>query len=216
MFHPDEGDLVAAVDCEIEVLQQLNPFVGIIELLHAHDIIAQIPVRFEIDVGEFPRGNLDFLEGELVVDLFAARRLLALGRVRGEAQDELLQVLHLVLALLLLVARLALHELAHLVPEIVVSGIHADLAEIDIADMRAHLIEEVPVVRYDDDGVRRVDQKFFKPGDGLKVETVRRFVEQQDVRLSEDRLGEKHADLLAFVQLYHFSVVVGFLEPQSG
>ncbi len=69
-------------------------------------------------------------------------------------------------------------------PEIVfvVAGEDFDLAVADFEDARSQLVDEIAVVRDEDDraGVfhQRVEQHVF----GAQVEVVRRFVEQQEVR----------------------------------
>ena len=50
------------------------------------------------------------------------------------------------------------------------------------------VVEEVAIVRHRDDGARIFCQMPFEPGDGLGVEMVRRFVEQQQVGLLEQHL----------------------------
>ena len=40
-----------------------------------------------------------------------------------------------------------------------IAGVQLDLVEIDISGMRADLVQEVPIVRYDDDGVPEAQQE---------------------------------------------------------
>ena len=58
-------------------------------------------------------------------------------------------------------------ELRGLIPEIVVAQIKIDFTEVYVADVRANLIEEVAVVRYDDDGVLEIHQIIFEPAHRL-------------------------------------------------
>ncbi len=63
------------------------------------------------------------------------------------------------------------------------------------------VVEEVAVVGDHDHGARIVAQMMLEPGDALGVEMVGRLVEQEDVRLGEQQLAERHAPLLAARQL---------------
>ena len=54
-------------------------------------------------------------------------------------------------------------------------------------------------MRYDDNSIVKVDQELLKPVDRLKVEMVRRLVEQQNVRIAEQCARKKYLDLLISV-----------------
>ena len=140
---------------------------------------------------------------QVIQQLLAARRLLVLAGVSGEALNKRLQFLDLLLVLLVYILLLARHHLGVFIPEVVVADIHLDLAEVDVADVRTDLVEEVTVVADDDDRIREIQQEVFQPADGLDIQIVRRFVQQQDVRISKQRLRQQHLDLLAAVQLAH-------------
>ena len=58
-------------------------------------------------------------------------------------------------------------------------------------------------------------QVVFEPADGFQVQVVRRFVEQQNVRVAEQCLGEEHAHLEAGVQVGHEAVVEFFGNAES-
>ena len=53
-----------------------------------------------------------------------------------------------------------------------------------------------------------LQEKVFQPVDGVEVQRVGRLVEQQRSRLSEQRLGEQHADLVSAGDFAHDLVVV--------
>ncbi len=59
------------------------------------------------------------------------------------------------------------------------------------------------------------DEKFAQPVDRVEIEMVRRLVEQQRLRVSEERLGQQHADFLPALQLRHLARVqpVGNIQP---
>jgi hypothetical protein len=76
--------------------------------------------------------------------------------------------------------------------------------------MRADLVQEVAVMRDDDDRVFEVDQELLEPVDGRQVQVVGRFVEQQDVGLAEERLREQHLHLFGAGEVGHqFLMQVG-------
>ena len=102
-----------------------------------------------------------------------------------------------------------MHELAGLVPEIVVADIHFDLAVVDIDDMGADIIEEVAVMRHDKHRTLVIHEEVLKPHDACKVEIVRRLVKQDDIRGAEQRLCKQHLDLHPRVHIAHERVVVG-------
>ncbi len=73
--------------------------------------------------------------------------------------------------------------------------------------MRAHLVQEVAVVRDDDHRRLAVVEHVFQPADGVDVEVVGRLVEQQDVRVGKERLHQQHAQLPARRHFAHRAVV---------
>ena len=65
--------------------------------------------------------------------------------------------------------------------------------------MRADLVQEITVVAYDDNGVVKVDQKLFKPDDGIEIQMVRRLVKKQNVGVAEQSLRKQHLNLVGAV-----------------
>ena len=84
---------------------------------------------------------------------------------------------------------------------VVAAGVGDDRLVVDVGDVRADRVEEVAVVRDDDQRAVVADQEVAQPVDRVEVEVVGRLVEQQRLRLAEQRLREQHADLLAALQL---------------
>ena len=72
-------------------------------------------------------------------------------------------------------------------------------------------------MRDDDQRAFVAHQEVLQPVDGVEVEVVGRLVEQQRLRLAEQRLREQHADLLAALQLLHLPLVqlVGDVEARQ-
>ncbi len=63
------------------------------------------------------------------------------------------------------------------------------------------------VVRDGDDRAAVAVEEIFEPVDGVEIEVVCGLVEEEGVGVSEERLGEKHANFLAALQLGHFALV---------
>ena len=141
--------------------------------------------------------------------------LLGLGGVRGEAADERLQFFNLFFGAAVLVLSLLLGQLASCVPEFVVTAVDVNLAVVYIAGVRADRVEEVTVVAHHDDDILEAFEVVFEPADGFQIQVVRRFVEQKDVGVAEQGLGEEDADFLAAVEVRHEAVVEFFGDAEA-
>ena len=100
-------------------------------------------------------------------------------------------------------------ELACFVPEFVVTAVDIDLAVVNVADVRADAVQEVTVVRNDNHGVFETFEVVFEPVDAFEVHVVRRFVEQKDVRITEESLGKENSNFFVAVEFLH-ELLVGF------
>ena len=205
----DERDLVAAAHDERNVVEHLLAVDGLGDAAHLENILAGLAVLLECDPRIAARGRRHFLDGQLVDQLAAARRLTGLGLVRCKALDKVLQLLDLLLVLAVLILDHALNELRGLVPELVVADIQLDLAVVDVDDVGTYVVEEVTVMRYNEDGALEVRKKILEPADRLNIQMVGRLVEQQDVRLAEQRAGEQDFDLLDVAEVLHLGVQNG-------
>ena len=119
-----------------------------------------------------------------------ALRLTRLGRLGAKALDEALQVRDL--ALLLLEHRLLHRELGralHL-ERGVIAGIQREPAGADVRDVGYAGIEEIAIVRDEDQGAAIACKPFLQPHHGIEIEMVGGFVEQQQVGAAHQRLGE--------------------------
>src|SRR5579885_1410864 len=118
-------------------------------------------------------GNLQAL------DFFFARGRLSRARTRGEASDELIELRDFLFTRGILRfhtgtnLRLGDHHV------VVAAGVHDDGLVVDVRGMRANAVEEVSVVRDDDQHTVVLDEIFLQPVDGIEVEVVGRLVEQQ-------------------------------------
>ena len=163
------------------------------------------------DVGAGQFGGLQPL------DFLLARGDLAGAGSGGEARDELIELGDLLFALLVLRfeaganLRLRHHHV------VVAAGVGDDGLVVDVGDVRADAVQEVAVVRDGDERAFVVVEEILQPVDGVEVEVVGRLVEQQRLRLAEERLRQQHADLLAALQLAHLALVkfVGNVEAME-
>ena len=90
---------------------------------------------------------------------------------------------------------------------VVAAGVGDDRLVVDVGDVRADAVQEVAIVRDDDQRAVVADQELAQPVDRVEVEVVGRLVEQQRLRMAEERLRQQHADLLAALQLRHLLLV---------
>ena len=65
-----------------------------------------------------------------------------------------------------------------------------------------------------DHRVFKVPQEALQPGDGLGVQMVGGLVQQQDIRIAEQRLGQQHLHLVIGFQLAHHHAVLGLGDAQ--
>ena len=195
LVFPDERDLVAFVDPEGHPVEHLDTVHRLADTLYREDLFAGLAVHLEADKGIAPGGGGHFVHRQLFEQLFAGGSLTGFGLVGRKTLDEALQLPDLVLFFLVLVAQYPLHQLAGLVPEVVVADIDFDFVVIHVHNMGADVVEKMPVVGDDDDGAHIVHQKILQPADGSDVQMVGRLVEQDDVRLAEQRLREQDLDL---------------------
>ena len=211
----DERDLVIVLDDKGDVVEELDAADGLRQMLHGQNLIADLAVGTEVDERVLTGRGLDFVELDLLEGTLSGGRLLGLGSVRGEAGDEFLQLLDLLLLLLVGFLHLADHQLGGLVPEVIVAGVERDFAVVDVCDVGADLVQEVAVMRDDDDDVGEIDEELLQPCNGVKVQMVRRLVEKKDVGAAEQGSCQKDLDLLRTVQIPDLPVVVLVLNAEA-
>ncbi|VVO40828.1 hypothetical protein PS712_05842 [Pseudomonas fluorescens] len=116
--------------------------------------------------------------------------LTGLGSLRLKAGDVAFHVR--TLHLLLLVGLLLLGQTfgTGTLEGAVATAIESDFALIDVRDVIDHGIEEVPVVGNQHQGARVAFEPLFEPDDGVEVQVVGRFVEQQQVRWTHQGLRQ--------------------------
>ena len=152
----NQGDLVAAIEAEVQTLAD-NAVAAIDgSVLDFQHNLTRFAVHLEVDPGELTAGGRHFFHGHLVKELLTAGGLLGLGGVRSEAADKGLEFFNLFFGASVLILALFLGELASCIPEFVVTTVDVNLAVVDIASVGADRIEEVTVVAHDDDDVFEV------------------------------------------------------------
>ncbi len=97
---------------------------------------------------------------------------------------------------------------------VVVARVDLQLLVVEVGDVRAHLVQEVPVVADDDHRRVVVVERALEPADRVDVEVVGRLVEQQHVGPREQRLREQHAQLQARRDLAHRQVVLRLVDAR--
>ena len=134
---------------------------------------------------------------DLLEQLDPALHLRRLGRLVAEPVDEHLDARDFLVLLALRLAQPLEHRVALLDVLAVVADVVGQLAQVEIGDARDDRVEEVAVVRDEDDRVRIGAEILLEPVARLEIEVVGRLVEQQQVRTAEQQLGERDAHLPA-------------------
>ena len=87
------------------------------------------------------------------------------------------------------------HDLALAEIEVVVARVGEHLAAIDLDDAGDEPVDELLVVRRDNQCAREALQELLEPEDGLDVEVIRGLVEQERAGAHEENAGERDAHL---------------------
>ena len=74
--------------------------------------------------------------------------------------------------------------------------------------MGTYLVQEISVMRYNDNRVLKVDEEFLKPCDGIHIKVVCRLIQKKYIRIAKKGLGKKHLDLESTIQILHQAVVI--------
>ena len=155
------------------------------------------------------RRDLDLLEVELAPGVGLGGHLLvavepgpALGLPRTRVGPHPLQFLFEALAPLGVLGALDL-EPGRLGVQVggVVALVGVGVPAVELKDPLGRVFQEVPVVGDGDDGARVVLQVLLQPLDALCVQVVGGLVQQQQVRLGQQELTERHPAALATGQL---------------
>ena len=204
----EDGNLLAHFQQQVEVFKQRAFIEAFGKGFHFQRVTEQLLVLLEADERVLTAGGFNLFQLDFV-DLTRTRgRLTRLRGVSAEAANEGLQVRNLRF-LLGVVRQQTLARLGgggHVL--VIVARIDAQLAVVQIRHVRTDHVQEVTVVRDDDHGAVAIVQRLLQPADGVDVQVVRRFVEQQDVRVREQRLCQQHAQLPAGRHFAHRAVML--------
>ena len=211
----EEGDLIALVDTETDVVEHLDAVNRFGEVFHLQNFLARFAVHRKADKRVPAARGGHFLHGDLFQQLFAGGRLLGFALVGGETLDKRLKFLDLFFRLFVLVAHHALHQLAGFIPEVVVSHIELDLIVIDVYDMGADVVQEMAVMGHDDHRALVIREKIFQPGNGPHVEVVCRFVQKDDIRMAKQRLCQQYLHLFVARQGVHLGIQQHVVQSQA-
>src|SRR5712664_3521541 len=141
-----------------------------------------MPARWPLDL-EADERTLDIgarqLAGLEPFDLLLSRGYLARASAGRKSRDELIELRDFLIALgvLRFDARADLRLGQHHV--VISTGVRDDGLVIDIGDVRADGVEEVPVVRDNDNRTLIAAEKILEPVNRFEVEVVGRLIEQQ-------------------------------------
>ncbi|MNS57998.1 hypothetical protein D3C72_909030 [compost metagenome] len=174
------------------------------------DVARLLELEGEVGLGQQRRHFFHALQR-----LDAALRLLGLAGLGLEAVDELLQVGDLVL--LLAEGHLLLLHLqrAHVLELAVVAAVARELGVGDVQGDVGHGVEKLAVVADDDHGAGVLLQPGFEPHQGVQVQVVGRFVEQQQVARAHQRAGQLQAHAPAAREAVDGLVELVRLEAQA-
>ncbi|MNZ89409.1 hypothetical protein D3C78_1083330 [compost metagenome] len=98
----------------------------------------------------------------------------------------------------------------------VATAVQGDLALIDVGHVVDHGIEEVPVVGNQHQGAGITLEPLFEPDDGVEVQVVGRFVEQQQVRWAHQGLRQVQAHPPATGEIPDLAIHLLVGESKSG
>ena len=212
---PDEGNLVATLDHQVDIREDALVTKGLSDTLHLHGIVARAWGGWEAqaDSGGIDLVDLDQLE--LLKHTHTALHLVGLGVRALEALDEVGrlgdELLLLLVGLHLLLATLGTQALVlGVVHLIVVEAAHRDLE-----GTRGDVVDEGAVVADDDDRLPRLDEEVLEPLDRLDVEVVRRLVEEEDIGLLQEELCQLDTHTPAPTELARLSREVASLEAKT-
>ena len=176
-------------------------------MLHSQYLVTDLTLGTEVNIRIFSAGRLNIIQLNFFQCTFSGSSLLGLGSICGETGDKLLQFLDLFFLFLVGFLHLLDQQLAGLVPEVVVTGIQLDLAVVDVGDLGTYLVQEVTVMGYYDNGILEINQEIFQPCDRIQIQMVGRLIQQQNVGITEQCLGQQDLHLQAAVQILHERVV---------
>ena len=210
-----EGDLLARSEEEVDAGEDLQVAVGLAQLVGLDDDLAAMRRGGEAEMDALGADLVDLHGLHLVEHLDAALHLLGLGGLVAETLDESLDLRHLALlggklSHLRSAAFLHLHHIFGIGTFVVV-----DAAGGDLDGAVGDIVEERAVMGDEHHGARIVLEERLEPLDALDVEVVGRLVEEEEVGLAQEELGQFDAHLPAAAELGHGAGEVAMAESES-
>ena len=190
--HPDNA---AGRQGEVQALDQQPVVIALAQILDLDDRVAEPLARRNDDLGRSRAQPLLVHPQQFVIGLDARLRL-GLPRL-GRGGNPLLLALEHALARRILARFLG--EALGLFGEIgrIIALIGDAAAAIELENPAGDIVEEVAVMGDDQDGARIGAEMVLEPVDRFGIEMVGRLVEQQEVGLAQQELGQGHPPLLA-------------------
>src|SRR6266576_6037290 len=192
--HPNQRDAIAALNHEADVAKNFFLTIGFCDPGELGDNpTARLWLRKrKVDRLLFFR-QLDAIH---LFEFFdPALHLLGLGRLITETIDEYFQLLD-TLPLVSVCSFELLEALSLLLfVVVVIAGVEVNALVPDFHDLADCDIEEIAVVRDQNERVWIFGEIFFQPVARFEIEMVRRLIQQQQVRLLQQQLGKRDAHL---------------------
>ena len=211
---PDERDLFPPVDREGDVAEHAHVAIALAHIGDADDLMSAPRALGKTDIDGFFRA-VDFHDLDFFERLDAALDLRGLCRLVPEAFDERFGpfdegLLSFPVPKGFLTSLFAFPEVLG-----IAAAIERDGAVFQLRDMGAHPVQKAPVVRHGDHGSAKAGKPAFQPFHALRIQVVRRFVKQQDVRRAEQDGRQQDPHLPAARKLAAAAGSVGVAEPES-
>ena len=210
---PHQRHLLAARQRRRKALDHLQVVVGFRQALEFQGMLARRPLHVEPDIRplNIRPGQLGGLQP--LHFLLAGRHLAGSGAGR-KARDEFVQLRDLFVALRIVRFDPGPHLRLRHHHVVVPAGVGDDRLVVDIGDMRANVVQKVPVVRNHDQRSFVIPHVILQPVDRIQIQVVGGFVQQQGRRMAEQRLRQQHANLLPALQLAHGALMQRFVYAQ--
>ena len=210
----DNGEPCAGLQNHLATAEQRAVVEPVSEILKHQRLAMQLLVLFEGDVGGDPAGRFDLVQLDLLHFLGAGAGLFRLGGVGRKAVHKALQLFQLRGLFRVAGLQLVLYQRGRGHEGFVVARVDAQLTVVDIRHVGTHRVQEVAIVGNDDHGALALVQHPGQPVDAVDVQVVGRFIQQQDVRVRKECLGEQYTQLPARRYLLHQTEVQGFLDAR--
>ena len=180
---PDDAQAFAASQQEIDAARQ-----GFLSIADGDIGNRQHVIAGARDILDAEARRAIIADGVDALQLFQhlAARLRLLGLLAGDvATDEVFcaRDQFLLLIVFALLHKPPLFALLH--KRRIVARIATRAARVDFDDLRRRAVEQKTVVRDDDKGTLIFTQKIFEPFNGVHIQVIGRFIEQQHIRLRQ-------------------------------